>query len=391
MPFQGRGPHPHRWQGPRRVGHRPARVQLGHRQGRGQPQPSVLGVRQLKAFRVGLAGALGVGVGVFIWGAVSSLASVLTYIGIALFIALGLDPIIRWLEQRRLPRPLAVPAVLATLLALLAGLMFLFIPKLIEQARALIAQVPEIVTGVSRSGWVNDLEQLLSGYVDINALLRNAGAFVSTPSNLLTLGGGLLAIGAGIAGGLTGGLIVFVLTLYFVITLPGIKRAAYQLVPASGREKFKEVSEDIAGAVSSYVIGQLGLALLNGVLSAIFLSVVQAPIPYLLAVLAFVGALIPLVGTVLSAIIITLVCLIASPQTALVAAIYYLVYMQIEAYILTPRIMSRAVAVPGSLVVIAAVTGGTLGGILGALVAIPLAASALVIIQKVVVPRQNSL
>jgi predicted PurR-regulated permease PerM len=322
---------------------------------------------------------------------VASLATVLTYIGIALFIALGLDPIIRWLERHRLPRTLAVPLVLVALLVLLAGLMFLFIPKLIEQARALIAQVPEIVTSVSQSGWVNNLGQLLSGYVDVSALLKSAGAFVSTPSNLLTLGGGLLAIGAGIAGGLTGGLIVFVLTLYFVITLPAIKRATCQLVPASGREKFQEVSEDIARTVSSYVIGQLGLALLNGVLSAVFLSVVQAPIPYLLALLAFVGALIPLVGTVFSAVVITLVCLIASPQTALIAAIYYLVYMQVEAYILTPRIMSRAVAVPGSLVVIAAVTGGTLGGILGALVAIPLAASALVVIDKVVIPRQNSL
>jgi predicted PurR-regulated permease PerM len=95
------------------------------------------------------------------------------------------------------------------------------------------------------------------------------------------------------------------------------------------------------------------------------------------------------VGTVTGSAIIVLVCLFASPLTALVAAIYYIVYMQVEAYVLSPRIMNRAVSVPGAVVVIAAVAGGSLGGILGALVAIPVAASAIIVIQKVVFPRQD--
>ena len=140
-----------------------------------------------------------------------------------------------------------------------------------------------------------------------------------------------------------------------------------------------------------YVIGQLSLGLLNGVLSLIFLSIIGAPAPILLAFIAFLGSLVPLVGTLTGAIIITLVCLAASPLTALVAAIYYLVYMQVEAYVLSPRIMSRAVAVPGALVVIAAIAGGTLGGVLGALVAIPVAASLIIIVEKVVFPRQDVL
>ena len=130
--------------------------------------------------------------------------------------------------------------------------------------------------------------------------------------------------------------------------------------------------------------------MLNGGLSAIVLTIVGAPIPLLLSLLAFLGALVPLVGTVASAVIITLVCLVASPQTALIVGIYYLIYMQVEAYILTPRIMNQTVAVPGALVVIAAITGGTLAGILGALVAIPLAASTLIIIRKILIPRQNT-
>jgi predicted PurR-regulated permease PerM len=98
------------------------------------------------------------------------------------------------------------------------------------------------------------------------------------------------------------------------------------------------------------------------------------------------------VGTLTGSIIIVLICLIpglGSPLTGLVAAIYYLIYMQIEAYVLSPRIMSRAVKVPGALVVVAALAGGALLGILGALVAIPIAAAVLLIIKQVVIPRQN--
>ncbi len=350
-----------------------------------------LSIVQMKTFRTGLVGTLGVGVGILIWGAVSSLSTVLSYIGISLFIALGLDPIVRWLEKWRLPRPAAVAVVLAGLLAAVAGLLFLVIPRIIGQTRSLIEQVPTLVAQASASDWVRQLQQLLGGFLDVNALVSSAGTFLSNPANLVAIGGGLLSVGEGVAGGAAGLLITVVLTLYFVVSLRGMKRALYQLVPASRRKKFAEVTEDISRAVSSYVIGQLILAVLNGVLSAIVLTIVGAPIPFLLALLALIGALIPLVGTVISAVIITLVCLIASPQTALIVGIYYLIYMQVEAYILTPRIMNRAVSVPGSLVVVAAITGGTLAGILGALVAIPIAASALIIIHKVVIPRQNGL
>ncbi len=349
-----------------------------------------LSVVQMKAFRTGLVGTLGVGVGILIWGAVSSLSTVLSYIGISLFIALGLDPVIRWLERRHLPRPAAVAVVLAGLLAVTAGILFLVLPRIIEQTRNLIEQAPSIVAQVSASGWVKQMQQLLGGVLDVNALVKSAGNFLSDPKNLVTIGGGLLAVGQGLAGGVTGLLIIVVLTLYFIISLRGMKKALYQLVPASRRKKFAEVTEDISGAVSSYVIGQLILAVLNGFLSAIVLTIVGAPVPLLLSLLAFLGALVPLVGTVASAVIITLVCLVASPQTALIVGIYYLIYMQVEAYILTPRIMNQTVSVPGALVVIAAITGGTLAGILGALVAIPLAASALIIIRKILIPRQNA-
>ena len=148
--------------------------------------------------------------------------------------------------------------------------------------------------------------------------------------------------------------------------------------------------EEITQAVGRYVVGQVGLALVNGVLSFIFLSIIGAPFPPLLALLAFIGSMIPLVGTLSASIVNSALCLFASPVTALIAIIYYLIYMQIEAYVLSPRIMNKAVAVPGALVVIAAFGGGALGGILGALVAIPVAASIIIIVQKVVFPSQDA-
>jgi predicted PurR-regulated permease PerM len=171
-----------------------------------------------------------------------------------------------------------------------------------------------------------------------------------------------------------------------------MKRATYQLVPASRRARFADLTEQITQSVGRYVIGQVSLAAVNGVLSFAFLSIIQAPFPAVLAFVAFLFSLVPLVGTLTGSIIIVLACLIpgvGSPLTALVAAIYYLVYMQVEAYVLAPRIMSRAVRVPGALVVVAALAGGALLGILGALVAIPTAAAILLIIKQVVIPRQN--
>ena len=166
----------------------------------------------------------------------------------------------------------------------------------------------------------------------------------------------------------------------------------YQLVPASKRPRFIDLSEQITDSVGYYVIGQLSLGVINGVLSAIFLTIIEAPFPAVLAVIAFFFSLIPLVGTLTGSTIIVLTVphpRSRSPQTALIAAIYYLIYMQIEAYVISPRIMNRAVSVPGAVVVIAALAGGSLLGLLGALIAIPVAASILIIYRQVVIPQQN--
>ena len=344
---------------------------------------------RVNAFRIGLVGGLGVLLSLLIGGVVTQLSTVLIYIGVALFLALGLDPLVSWLE-RRMPRGLAITIVFAAVILLFGGLLFAVIPLIVNQAGNFIDRFPQFLTDLTNSDFVTGLESQLGGVVDLDQAVQGATSFVQDPNNLLALGGGLLAVGTGIASGATGAVIVLILTLYFLASLRSMKRITYRFVPANKRVSFAALTDDVTGAVGRYVVGQIGLAAINGVLSLIFLTIIGAPLPVLFAFVAFLASLIPLVGTLSGAIIISLVCLFASPLTALVAAIYYIVYMQVEAYFLSPRIMNRAVAVPGAIVVIAAVAGGTLGSVLGALVAIPVAASAIIIVQKVVFPKQDA-
>lgn len=344
---------------------------------------------RINAFRIGLVGGLGVLVAMLLGSMVTQLATTLIYVGVALFLALGLDPLVSWLEKK-LSRGLSITVVVLAVIGAFAGILFAIVPILVRQVTNLIEDFPQISQSFLDSDFVHWVQGSFGETFDIDAAVSGAMDFITNPDNLLSLGGGILSVGAGVASGVTGAMIVLILTLYFLASLRSMKRATYRFVPAYRRVGFARVTEEITQAVGRYVVGQVGLALINGVLSFILLSIIGAPLPALLALIAFIGSMIPLVGTLSGAVINTLICLLASPLTALVAAIWYLIYLQVEAYILSPRIMNRAVAVPGALVVIAAVAGGAIGGILGALVAIPIAASVIIIVQKVVFPTQDA-
>lgn len=344
------------------------------------------------AFRFGLFGGLGVLVAIGIGTAVGTLATIITYIGAAIFLALGLDPAVSWLEKHRFPRWLAILTVLTSVLAVFTGLVFAVIPVIVEQTSNLITGLGPLINalGDQDNNWVVAVQKNLPDYIDLQAVIATVLEFVK--NNITSIGGGVLQVGLGIASGAFGLIIVLILTLYFVASLNNMKRGLYQLVPATKRARFADIAEQISQSVGRYVVGQATLALVNGILSFVFLSIIGAEYPALFAFLAFMFSLVPLVGTLSGSLLITLSCLIFDGvPTAIVAAIYYVIYMQIEAYVLNPNIMNRAVKVPGVIVVIAALSGGTLLGILGALIAIPVAASVLLIINQVVVPRQNEL
>jgi predicted PurR-regulated permease PerM len=344
------------------------------------------------SFGVGLLGGLGVLAAIAIGGTISSLATILTYVGAALFLALGLDPIVTWLEKRKFPRWAAILTVLIGVLGVFAGLIFAIIPVIIEQVQTAIRTFPRFINGWLDGTLASQIE-ILFPWLPLDDVRQGLLDWVRT-LDYTTIGGGILNVGIGIATGITGTIIVLILTLYFVSSLTGLKRSIYRLVPASKRSTFVDLSEQISKAVGRYVIGQGSLALANGVLSFIVLTLVLPifglDIKYsaLLAFIAFVCSLIPLIGTIAGSVIISLFVLLFNGSPAvIIVAIYYLVYMQVEAYVLSPKIMSQAVKIPGVVVVIAALAGGTLLGILGALIAIPVAASITLIINQILVPR----
>lgn len=352
-----------------------------------------------KVFRLALIATLAVGLGMLAWGIVQELATILAYVGAALFLALGLDPLITWLTRHKFRRWVVVLTVLVAVIAIFGLLVANVIPILVQQSASLIESISTALTSAQYStssplgGLIALLDEQihLSNYIDINTTLEGINSWLQDPGNITDIGSGFLEVGAGIITGVFAALIILILTIYFTASLHRIKLTAYRFVPASKRNRFIEISEQITSSVGRFVVGQFTQAFINGVLSLIFLSIIGAPYPLLLASIAFILGLVPLVGTLTASIIITLACLFEDPVTALIAGIYYLIYMQIEAYVLSPRIMGKAVKVPGSVVVIAALAGGTLLGLLGALIAIPAAAGIIILMNQVLLPKVDEL
>ncbi|ROQ41392.1 putative PurR-regulated permease PerM [Frondihabitans sp. PhB188] len=350
-------------------------------------------MRIANPYRLGLFGGLGVLTAVLIGTALGELSTILTYVGVAIFLALGLDPVVRFLEKRRVPRWLAIVIVMVAVLAAFVGVVFAIVPTIVQQTSVLVNNLSTYLQSVTAKQFTDNLQSLVPKDVfDVQDTLNTVIDFLTDPKNVVTIGGGVLAVGVAISNGLAGVLIVLILTLYFMASLDSIKGGLSQLVPKSSRLEFLRLTEGISSSVGRYVIGQVSLALLNGILSFIVLSIAGAQLPAFFAFIAFIGALIPLVGTVSAAAVVVLAqvaLLPLSPATWIFLGIYYLVYMQVEAYILAPRVMRQAVKVPGVIVIISALVGGTLLGVLGALIAVPVAAAVLLVVREVVIPRQN--
>ena len=345
---------------------------------------------QVNALQIGLLGTLGVGIGLFILGAISALGTVLAYIGVAFFIALALEPVIRWATGRGVPRWVASLAIVVLGLVIGALVALAVVPTIIAQVSNIIRDAPAFAASLPSQPWVQWVTQNLGSWIDTNALTQQLVAFISNPAQWVTIGGGILAIGSGLGEAVTAVIVVTVLTLYFTLTLPLVMTKVYQAVPRSRRAGFMSVTDEILQSVGKYVAGQLFLALCNAVITFIVVTIVGGPVPLLLALVAFICALIPVVGPVIGTSIVVLATLPITLWGALIAGAIMLVYMQVEAYILSPKVMAKAVTVPGALVIVAAIGGASLGGILGALVAIPVVAAGILIFERVVRPRQEA-
>jgi len=266
--------------------------------------------------------------------AVANLSTVLIYIALAMFAALGLDPTVRFLERRGLSRAISVVVAILGLIVVAGLVVWMVLPVVIDQIASFVGSVPGMIQEFTRSDLYAALDEQFGD--QFQDLVADVQSFLTNPGNIAAIGGGALKVGASIANAISGIIVVLVLTLYFVATLPAIKTGMLRLSPARDRARASDITDQITDSVGAYVMGMVVLAFCNAVLAFLLYLFLGLPFPPLMATVAFCITLIPLVGSVIFWIIGTGLALFTNPIAALVFALIYLVYMQIEAYVITP-------------------------------------------------------
>jgi putative heme transporter len=257
----------------------------------------------------------------------------------------------------------------------------------VTEAGKLVNQIPNIANNIVELNLITSWDEQLGGAIT-NASDTVIG-YITDSANWPTLFGGVLQVGIGLLSGVVGFIIVVILTVYFMAALESMKGYLALLTSASKRERFKKLTDQISLSVGRWVMGQASVAIIHGLVVFIFLTIIGSPFALLLALMSVMIAVIPLIGSVSAGTIVLTVTFLSGSPATLAVLIFYLVYLQLEAYLISPRVMKKAVSVPAALVVIAALMGGTLMGILGALIAIPVAASILLIVREVWMPQQQ--
>jgi predicted PurR-regulated permease PerM len=335
-------------------------------------------------FVIGFFGGLGLFLAWWLGGVVTSIGSVLIQIVVALFLAAGLNPVVEWLERRGMRRAFAVVAVIAGVIAALALFLVAIVPVITDQVRAISESAPDWLDSFQRTRWIQNLDQQYD-------VIDKAKEYVSDGKFVSSLFGGVLGIGLAVLSVLLNSFVVVVLTLYFLSSLEKTKQALYGLAPASRRDRVSKLGDEVLRGVGGYVSGAFIVALCAGISSLVFLFVVGLG-DYAMA-LAFVVALldvIPMIGATIGAVIVTAIAFATDPKIGLICIIFYVVYQQLENYVIYPRVMSRSVDIPGAVTVIAALIGAALLGVIGALLAIPTAAAILMLTREVLMPRQDA-
>ncbi|MCV7677631.1 AI-2E family transporter [Micrococcus luteus] len=353
----------------------------------GAEDPAVAAVAVESPVLTGFLLAVGVALAIGVVSVLRTNGQLIVWIAAALFIALGLDPLVRRVESWGAPRWVGVLTAALGLAAVAGAFVALLVPTVIEQSTQLVQDLPAIIDGVMTAEWFVRLDEEFHLQEAVRAQTERLAADGVAVTDLF---GGLLGFGQTVLNAVFSVLVVVVLTLYFLSSLPHMKYWAYRLAPCSRRPRIEALSEQITSSVGHYVMGQSFVAALNGAVAFTALAIAGAPFAVLLAAIAAFMAFIPLVGAAIGGTLLTLVSLLTSWQTAAVFAAIYFVYLQIEAYVISPRVMARAVYVPAAVAVIAVIAGGALLGVLGALMAIPLAAALLLLVREVFIPRQDA-
>ncbi|MCK2215757.1 AI-2E family transporter [Actinomadura sp. ATCC 31491] len=333
-------------------------------------------------FAFGFTAALGVLSAWLLVQALAASASVLILIAVSLFLAIGLNPAVRWLEERGMSRRWAITAVFAAVIVFFVGFGVAVVPPLATQSADFFSQLPAYIGQLQNHPQIRALDQQYQ-------LLDRLQQYLLSGDLGRQVFGGLLGAAGVLVSAVFSALTVLILTLYLLASLRSITALGYRLVPATRRERVRLLGDEVIKRIGGYVAGNLLISLIAGVTTFVFLWIADVPYALALSLMVAITDLIPLVGATIGAAVVTLVGLFVSVPTGIACLIFFIVYQQIENYLIAPRVMMSSVEVPAAATVIAALIGGTLLGVVGALLAIPIAAAIQLVLHEVTLPRQD--
>ncbi|MGH3014157.1 MAG: AI-2E family transporter, partial [Gaiellaceae bacterium] len=255
-------------------------------------------LKQNSPFMLGFFGALGVFLAWFLTQALVQARSVIVLIVVALFLAVGLNPLVESLVGRGVRRGIAIAIVFLGVIAAFVGFGFAVVPPVIEETNAFVQDIPNTLEELRRNSTIRQFDE------DYGVIERAQG-YVTSGDLGQRLFGGLLGVGRVVLSAVFSALSLLILTLYFLAALPSMKRQAYRLVPASRRDRVQLLGDEILDRIGGFVGGALAVAFIAGTTSYVFLSIVD--LPYALALAVFVGLLdlIPLVGATIAAAVVS--------------------------------------------------------------------------------------
>ncbi|CAN5187739.1 AI-2E family transporter [soil metagenome] len=334
-------------------------------------------------FLVGFYAGLGLITAIALAMVIGSIQGVIVQIVVAFFIAAGLDPAVRAIERRRVRRSLAVTVVVTAVIVVVVLFFVAIVPVITDQVTKISANVPDWLADLQRQRWIQDLD-------DRYQLVEKVQDFASDGDVVANVFGGVLGIGLAVLGFLLNFFVITVMTLYFLAGLEGIKHSLVLLAPASRRDRVMKLSNRVIESIGGYVSGAFLVALCAGSSSMIFLfSVGLGEYAVALSFVVMLLDVIPMIGATIGAVVVTAIGLATDIRIGIACAIFYLIYQQVENYLIYPRIMSKSVDVPGSVTVIAALIGASLIGVVGALIAVPTAAAVLMLLKEILIRRQD--
>ncbi len=302
---------------------------------------------------------------------------------LALYLALGLNPLVDRLASTGLRRGFAVLLVALAGLAILALAIWAILPVATEQINRLLLNAPALLQELRVNPQIADWD---SRYDIINRV----STFLTSGELLSTLFGGLWGASQAVVGMVLSAMVTIVLTVYLLASMPSFKEALYELAPASRRPRVRYLANEMFSRIGGYVTGLFIVIMCSTTVAYLFLNVVGlGQYALALAVVVALCAIIPLIGSTLSMAIVSIVAFTFSPTQGFITLAFLLTYQQFDNYFIQPRVFQRSVSVPGPLVILAALAGGVLYGLLGALLAIPSMAAAMLLYREVLIPALN--